>query len=316
MMPRDPNRGRGIHVQSAMGWLLDTLILNKPLTRPPMPESLDPTNFWGGTFNMNLLFSVCWWVYETLSQDKKADIGRQRLINYMKIDAACHQDGEPTTPSHEQLYLGGWGAILLNAWRANDREILDYATKWFRVGYAIYRVCEVELTPEEVEIAKKKRSMSPSEVWTCGGRVYKGKGESRKIIGISPARGKFLVAVRGQKLSGKPTQDYLGPWCIEQLWDEGFPVESLEEWPKEFPPMWTAFHAERFAGGQFYMLYNGPTWKDCALSAGFDGERWISLEVDHDRILATRSKFGAPVLVIDAPESPMRKIEEGRKKNK
>lgn len=304
-------KGTGIHVQSAMAWLFGLLILGKPLTRPPIPESSDPTDFNGGSPNMKGLFSLCWYVWESIA--KVNGVGRERLLNWLRFESRCHGHGEPFSATHGQLWAGIFGAGLLHAIRRSDDEISNLCIAWWRFEYAVYKICESNRSEA------LRREVEPNiltEPWLPGGRAFmEGFASGNPALGTYPTRGKVLQAIDLEdRVVGKPNQYQLGPDCLEKL-----PADVLlqiQKWPDEIPPMWTPFHARRYSDDSCLAWFEGPRWKHAALAAGvFRGERWISVELDM-ALIDRYDALGSPILSLDAPQSEIPAIEEARQQKK
>lgn len=282
---------RGIHVQSAMRWLFGVVLKGELLTKPPIPQSDDPEDFNGGSANMRLLFCVCWYVRSLTDGTRK--VARQRLLNWIKIDASCHDHGEPTSPSHGQLHAGAWGALALVAWQRGDAEILEAAIAHIQVDYAILSTCE-----------------GPDGPWLPGARGYKGRGEARHIIGRNPTWPKVLSAIRDGVAGGRANQYDLGAHCLALL-PENIRARMMK-WPATWPGMWSAFHARRYADNSFCAWYETP-WKDAVLTAGHEpiNGAWIMPD-SFDPPVLYASK-GQPVRMIDIQQSPLSGIEREKR---
>lgn len=260
---------KGIHVQSAMGWLTRRLFQEPDAPVPFAYDGAGPHHFGGGSENMKLLYAVCGYV-------AGAEDGHERLLNWHRSEEG-HGGGEPITVSHGQLHLGGHASAALHAFRQGDAEILDHAVYWLQVEYALLSACEVD-----------------GEPWTPGARGV----QKDKIVGENDSRGKFVAAVRrGQ--APKLDKYFLGALAVAAL---PAPVRDLiAKPPQRWPSIQGGLTIQRYADGRFWAAFdNLPIGGGGVRAGGFDGrERWLDREGGKDRIARYA---GNPVHVISLPE--------------
>jgi hypothetical protein len=251
---------KGIHVQTAMGWLTGRLLRDE--VRPvPFEYDGNAHHFGGGSENMKLLYAVCGYV-------GGAEQGRQRLLNWYESEKG-HGGGEPLTVSHGQLHLGGHAAAILHAQRTGDSTIMAFATSWLQVEYALLSACLVG-----------------GEPWTAGARgVQKGQ-----IVGENKARGAFVTAVKtgrapGLNRRGELDQYFLGAMAVAAL---PAPVRArLAQPPDKWPAIQGGLKIERYPGGHFWICFESlPIGGGGVRAAGFDGEKWIERGGAPERIAA------------------------------
>ena len=263
---------RGIHVQTAMGWLLSRLLEDSSDPVPFAYEGAGPHRFGGGSQNMKLLYAVVGYV-------GGAEDGRQRLLNYYRTeDQDGHGGGEILTVSHDQLHLGGHAAAALHAPRKGDAAVLDCAVSWLQVRYALLTACALD-----------------GEPWTAGARGV----QREKVVGENKARGAFLAAIGEGKKPRKTDQFFLGALAAAALPSEI--RERIAKPPREWPSMQGGLEIKRWADGRFYCRFESLPLKGGGVrAAGFDGtEKWIEREGMPPERLAAYPE-DAPALTIRA----------------
>jgi hypothetical protein len=299
----------GINVKLAMNWLLRIVFLGLEKTPPPAGlASNDPGHFGGGSPNMKLLYALCWYAWAWLFDRASMPVARERMRRILERERECWGQGETTSSSHLQLWIGAIAGALYVAERAEHPEIVSLAVWWLSVLHAIHTVCRLESGRDE------KGNDLRDAMWCPGGRgTTKPKHSGGVPLGWNKTTPKLWQVLRANGEGhpiGKPNQYDIGPWFLSRC--TAAARSAIREWPASFPPMAGAFHARRFPDGDFYALFESLDGvSDTTLSAGvLDGEPWIS--EDRDDAMIARYDGRAPELTIDAERADPKWIDGGR----
>lgn len=299
----------GINVKLAMNWILRIVFLGLERTPPPAGlASTDPGHFGGGTPNMKLLYAACWYAWTWFFDRLSAPVARERMRRILERERECWGQGETTSSSHLQLWIAAISCALFVAERAQHREIVELATWWLSVFHAIHTVCRLEGGRDER--GKDLRNA----MWCPGGRgTTKPKNRGGVPLGrnaTTPKLWEVLEANGEGRPSGKPNQYDVGAWLLSGC--TAAARHAIRAWPTSMPPMAGAFHARRYAGGDFVAYFESLDGvSDTTLSAGvLNGQRWLS--EGRDDAMIARYEGREPELSLDAPRADPHWISGGR----
>lgn len=280
----------GINPKLHMKWAVENVLSGRrpslAIAPPSGPETPDARHFHGGSDNMTILYSACWYAWGWLSRSRTLDRHRERCLNRMAEEALCHGLREPMTPSHLQLWLAAVALILWTAERdEGGEELLLAARKWFQVEFQTWVITDAgpKIGPH-----------------TPGARAYI-QGKKSRMIGVNGARSMALKVLRDGFRKGRPDQYNVGPILLGMVSDES--RRAIVKGVPQLPPMWGGCTLARWHDGDYVVSFgDGLKDKDAVRAGGkLNGELWL----EPDGIGADRLReYGAkdrPVIQMTAP---------------
>lgn len=292
-MPK-PAGGHGLDPKRALDWFFSAFKtgVNAGPLPPDFPESKDPDYRNGGSVNMQTWYCSGWYVWATLGAKSALDVARERLLRLMALNRKAYQRREILTTSHGQMDPASLAVALNRANRLGDGDVIRELTWWFGV---LYCLCEM--------------NDSNGEPWTGGGRGFVGG----KPYGLNDARTRAYQTIHAEHgLPGKKSDYYLGAQALAVLNPSLLHDIKLAAVGaiSAFPPVLGGMRCHRWDDDNFFMVIGekdpaalrGADWVRC--SGERNGERWISAEIDHEK-LASYDELGPPAKTLIAPASTL-----------